>query len=91
MLPRSGTATTVADRTAGWLREQKRVVHEDLLDAARGRELAQDRTHGHPGGPDAKQSAHLVRVDGDPLMRHAFGVREKARPGPPRQATRGRS
>ena len=65
---------------------QIRVISEDLLGTAPGRELTQDGTHGHSGVPDAGQTAHPVRVDGDPLVRHAFRVRQRGTPQPSRQS-----
>ena len=64
---------------------QVREVNQELGDGQPRGELAQDRAHRHPGVPDAGQAAHLVRVDGNPLVRHARSVR---RPIPSRRAHR---
>lgn len=57
---------------------QVRVIGEDLLDATPRRELTQHRADRHPGVADARQPAHPPGVDGDPLVRHAFRVREES-------------
>jgi hypothetical protein len=64
---------------------QVREVNKDLGDGQPRGELAQYRAHRHPGVPDAGQAAHPVRVDGNPLVRHAPSVR---RPNPSRRGHR---
>ena len=50
------------------------IVSKDLFEATSGGKLAKDGADRHPGVPDAGKTAHPVRIDRDPLVRHGLTV-----------------
>lgn len=56
---------------------QVRVVVENLLDRASGRQLTKNSSDRDAGVPDARQSTHPARGNADPLVHHAAMVRAR--------------
>ena len=48
-----------------------RIVGQQVFVRPSGSELPEQRCYGHPQVPDARQAAHAVRINGDPVQMHS--------------------
>jgi hypothetical protein len=75
---------TLLDRCGGELERSEdvildhiREVIEDLLVGTARGQLAQDSADGYTQPPDARQTTHLLGIDGYALIRHTIRVRDE--------------